>query len=285
MTIEQIHLAGNVLVGLYEKALPQEWSWEQRLTATGQAGYRYLEVSIDETDGRLARLDDALQQREIRHAIENTGIPLLTMCLSAHRRFPFGSSDAAIRTRSYELMRRAIDFSVSTGVRIVQVAGYDVFYEPRSDDTVRRYIEGLHLATEWAAQAGVMLALENVDAPISESLNVSMKLIAEMNSPWFQIYPDMANVAAEGYDPCSELALCAGHLVAVHVKDGRLGVLRGVPFGEGIVPFDDVFRILRSIGFTGPMTVEMWAQYYNDPLEAACAARLFVENLLDRHYR
>jgi L-ribulose-5-phosphate 3-epimerase len=276
---------GGVLVGLYEKALPAEWSWEQRLAAAGEAGYLYTEVSIDETDGRLARLEDAETQREIRHAIENTGIPLLTMCLSAHRRFPLGSADPAIRERGYDIMRRAIDFSVNVGVRIVQVAGYDAYYEPHTDDTVRRYIDGLHISTERASQAGVMLALENVDAPISASLHDSMKLVAEMNSPWFQMYADMANVAAEGYEPCAELALCQGHLAAVHVKDGQPKIVRGVPFGTGIVPFDDVFRTLRSTGFSGPMTVEMWAQYYEDPLAAACEARLFVQDLLDRHYR
>ena len=279
------HLAGDVLVGLYEKALPPEWSWAERLAATGRAGYRYLEVSIDETDARLARLDDAAEQRAIRGAIESTGVPLLTMCLSAHRRFPLGSADASLRERGYEIMRRAIDFAVFTGVRVVQVAGYDVFYEPHSADTVARYLEGLHLATEWACQAGVMLALENVDAPITASLRASMEVVAAMDSPWFQMYPDMANVAAMGFDPCAELTLCAGHLAAVHVKDGRLNVLRGVDLGAGIVAFDDVFATLRGLHFCGPMTVEMWAQYAPDPFQAACEARGFVQALLDRHYR
>lgn len=280
-------LAGDVLVGLYEKALPAEWPWEQRLLAAAQAGYRYLEISMDETDARLARLEDLAEQREIRRAIENTGVPLMTMCLSAHRRFPFGSADPAVRERGYEIMRRAIDLAVYTGVRIVQVAGYDAFYEPRTDDTIRRYIEGLHMATHWASQAGVMLALENVDAPITASLRDSMKLVAEMGSPWFQMYADMANVAAEGFDPCEELALCAGHLVAVHVKDGQPKVVRGVPFGTGIVPFDAVFRTLKSTGFSGPMTVEMWAQFApgpDGPLDAAREARMFVQDLLDRIY-
>ncbi len=290
MTTPFIPLAGGVLVGLYEKALPADWPWEQRLLAARQAGYRYLEISMDETDGRLARLEDGAEQRTIRRAVENTGVPLLTMCLSAHRRFPLGSADAAVRARGFEIMRRAIDFAVYTGVRIVQVAGYDVFYEPHTEDTVRRYIEGLHLATEWACQAGVMLALENVDAPISASLRASMQLVREMDSPWFQMYPDMANVAAEGFDPCVELALCEGHLAAIHVKDGQPKVMRGVPFGTGIVPFDDAFRTLKAIGFCGPMTVEMWAQFAGDPagqgpLDAACLARAFVQRLLDSHYR
>ena len=44
-------------VGLYEKALPDELSWEERLEAAGRAGYDFVEISIDESDERLARLD------------------------------------------------------------------------------------------------------------------------------------------------------------------------------------------------------------------------------------
>ena len=40
-------------VGLYEKALPASMCWEERLTAAGQAGYDFVEISIDESDERL----------------------------------------------------------------------------------------------------------------------------------------------------------------------------------------------------------------------------------------
>jgi L-ribulose-5-phosphate 3-epimerase UlaE len=50
------------------------------------------------------------------------------------------------------------------------------------------------------------------------------------------------------------------------------------------VPFDEVFRTLNRTGFYGPMTVEMWTQFAADPLDAACQARAFVQDLLDKHY-
>ena len=60
-----------------------------------------------------------------------------------------------------------------------------------------------------------------------------MRLVTAMDSPWFQMYADMANVAAEGFDPCVELALCAGRLAAVHVKDGRPKVVRQAVSRQG----------------------------------------------------
>jgi L-ribulose-5-phosphate 3-epimerase len=275
-------------VGLYEKALPSVWSWDQRLAATADAGYSFAEISIDPSDERLARLTwPAGAKADLRRAIAASGVPILTMCLSAHRMYSLGSRVAATRARGLEIMRRAIDFSVDVGLRIVQVPGYDVFDEQPGDaDTVARFMDGMYQAVEWATQAGVMLALENVDVPLSESIVPCMEIVRQINSVWFQIYPDMANIAAAGYDPVAELPLCAGHLVAVHVKDGLPRTIRGVPFEKGLVHFDEVFRVLAGLNFRGPLTVEMWADMdkTGDPVVAARAARRFVADLIEKTY-
>lgn len=44
-------------IGLYEKALPSGWSWQERLDAVKELGFDFLEISIDESEERLARLD------------------------------------------------------------------------------------------------------------------------------------------------------------------------------------------------------------------------------------
>jgi L-ribulose-5-phosphate 3-epimerase len=139
----------------------------------------------------------------------------------------------------------------------------------------------LQQGLQWAGRAGVMLGLENVDTPYLESIDRGLALVRELNSPWFQLYSDMANLAGAGYHPPDQFRLAAGHLVAVHVKDARPGVIRGVPFGEGIVPFPETFQALAQIGFSGPLVVEMWADMdkTGDPVNTAVAARNFVENL------
>jgi L-ribulose-5-phosphate 3-epimerase len=275
-------------MGLYEKALPASWSWDRRLDAMAGAGYTFAEISIDPSDQRLARLHwPTGSKADLRRAIASSGVPILTMCLSAHRQYCLGSRVAATRERSLEIMRRAIEFSVDVGVRIVQVPGYDVFDEQPGDaETVARFIDGMHRAAEWAGQAGVMLGLENVDVPLSESIAACVEITRQVNSVWLQMYPDMANAAAAGYDPVSELPHCAGRLVAVHVKDGLPRTIRGVPFEAGLVHFDDVFRVLAGLAFRGPLTVEMWADMdkTGDPVGAVRAARQFVANLVDKTY-
>lgn len=272
-------------VGLYEKALPAQWSWDQRLAAAADAGYSFVEICIDESDERLARLAwPASCTTALCRAIAESGVPLLSMCLSAHRRYSLGSRSPQMRERAETIMRRAIAFAVDVGVRIVQVAGYDVFYEESDAGTAARFLEGLRRAAEWAGQAGVMLALENVDVPLSESLSRCMAIVHQVNSLWFQSYPDMANAAAAGYDPVTELVHCAGHMVAVHVKDSLPRTIRRVPFGAGIVPFEPVFRTLAGLGYRGPLVVEMWAdtEGVDDPVATARAARRFVADLVEK---
>lgn len=277
---------GERWIGLYEKALPAEWSWLRRLSTTAEAGYQYAEISIDESDERLARLDwSCHEMAELRAAISSAGIPVLTMCLSGQRRFPLGSKDPATRRRAFDIIMRAISFSFDAGIRIIQVPGYDVYFEPSDTATMARYHEGLCLAAEWAGAAGVMLALENVDVPASASLVRAMETVRHVNSPWFQIYPDFANVAASGYNPVEELPLCRGHIVAVHFKDSLPGIIRGVPFHSGIVPFEQVFLTLAACGYRGPLTVEMWAHMdpTGSPFESIVAARQLVARLLAAH--
>ena len=266
-------------VGLYEKALPAEWPWDRRLAATAGAGYDFAEISIDETDERLARLDwGAMERAALRRAIADSGVRILTMCLSGHRKYPLGSHSPEIRRRGLEIFRKAIDFAVDVGLGIMQVAGYDVSYEPCDADTAAYYLDGLRQGTEWASQACLMLGLENVNVPISESMTASMRLVDAVRSPWFQMYPDMANLVGGGFDPPDEFRLAKDHIVAVHVKDGMRNNIRGVPFGEGHVPFAKTFEALQECGFHGPLVVEMWGHLdrTGDPFESARAARAFV---------
>jgi L-ribulose-5-phosphate 3-epimerase len=270
-------------LGLYEKALPANLEWEARLEMVARAGYDFVEISIDESEARLGRLFWTPSQRAaLRAAIANTGVPIMTMCLSGHRKYPLGSASSNVRDKALDILERAIGFAAEIGLAIVQVMGYDVFYEPAYAGTEARFLDGLRQGVRWAGSAGVMLALENTDLEFLDSVQKGLRIIDLLGSPWCQLYPDMGNLAAAGFDPVQQLRLGAGHLVAVHVKDTKPGLVRGVPFEEGIVPFEKVFRALAEIGFWGPMTVEMWSQLdeTGNPLDAVVSAREFVDRML-----
>ena len=41
-------------LGLYEKAMPNNFSWEEKLVNAKQAGFDFVEISVDETDEKQA---------------------------------------------------------------------------------------------------------------------------------------------------------------------------------------------------------------------------------------
>jgi L-ribulose-5-phosphate 3-epimerase len=270
-------------VGLYEKALPDAMSWEERLAAAGRAGYDFIEISIDESDGRLSRLDwSASERAALRRSISNTGVKIMSMCLSGHRKYPLGSHIPELRRQGQDILRKAIDFAGDVGLRVVQVMGYDVFYETSDEETGANFIDGLKLGTRWAEQAGVMLGLENLDTPYVENLSTALSIIREIDSPWLRLYPDIGNLAAAGYYPPDEITLAKGQLLGVHVKDAMPKVIRGIPFEKGIVPFRETFQALVKTGFWGLIGIEIWGSMHTgeDPVASVAAARRFVGGLV-----
>lgn len=271
-------------VGLYEKALPASLSWEERLAAAGQAGYDFVEISIDESDERLGRLDwSPVERAALRRAITDTGVRVMTMCLSGHRKYPLGSHDPQVRCQGQEILRKAIAFAGDIGLRVVQVMGYDVFYEPSDEQTRANFIDGLRLGAVWAEQSGVMLGLENLDTPFVENLPKALDIIQEIDSPWLKLYPDLGNLAAAGFPPAEQLPLAGRQLLGIHIKDVLPRVIRGVPFGEGIMRFHETFHALAQTGFWGLIGIEMWGDRHagEDPLASVAAARRFVGRLVD----
>ena len=263
--------------GVYEKALPAELGWPDRLAAAARAGFDFVEISIDESDERVGRLDwSPGQRRELRRALADAPASIDTMCLSAHRKFALGSLSVSLRRQALDIMRKAIDFSAELGIRIVQVAGYDVHYEPSTERTRALYMESILQSAAWARQGCVMLALENVENPIADSVEKGMGFVRAANTPWFQMYPDVGNLTAMQKDVARELRAGTGHLVGVHLKDTRVGEYRRVPFGTGLVDFTAAFRVLNELDFRGPFMVEMWNEAVGDPVAVVTEARRWL---------
>ncbi len=279
-------VADNPL-GIYEKALPTELSWMARLSLARALGFDFVEMSVDETDERLARLDwTSAERASLRAAVAETGVTVPSLSLSGHRRFPFGSRDPTIRAMAREIVRKAIDLSVSLGVRVIQLAGYDVYYEPSDQDTRRRFVEGLRWAVDQAARSQVTLAVENMDTPLINSITAWQEYAKVIESPFFCVYPDLGNLSAWNNDVPAELRKGAAKMVAIHLKDtlrvtnDSPGQFRNVPFGAGCVDFQTCFRALDKLHYCGPFVIEMWSGRDAEAVvEVAEARRWLLEQM------
>ena len=229
-------------LGLYEKSMPHSMTLSEKLVCAKTSGFDFLDVSIDETEEKLIRLYwDACQRRETVNAISDIGIPIGTMCLSGHRKYPLGSMDEMIRHKSLDIMKRAIDLACSWGIRIIQLAGYDVYYEEGCDHTRAYFMENLAKSVEMAAASGVVLAFETMETPFMDTVGKAMRYVRDINSPYLQVYPDLGNLsnAAKLYGHCvaDDIETGKGHIVAMHLKETKPGKYRDVPYGTGTVDF------------------------------------------------
>lgn len=279
-----------ISLGIYEKALPDGLSWNEKLLLVKELGFNYLELSVDESDEKLARLnweDDEI--KEVTNAIKETGTPIYTLMLSGHRRYPLGSSKYEDRDKSIEMAYKAIDLARKIGIRNIQLAGYDVYYEKKSVLSNTLFLEGLQDIVNYAAGSQVMLAIETMDDPFINSITKVRNIKKQIKSPWLQAYPDLGNISAWPQNNIiDELAIGFENIVSIHLKDTLQvskdfpGKFKNVDFGTGCVDFKGCLKFLNDMGYSGTYTIEMWNQGNNSEAIAKIKeAKLFFEDIFD----
>lgn len=267
-------------LGIYEKALPKDITWEERFQIAKKLGFQFIEMSVDETDERLARLEwSKAKRQEVMQASLEYGIPIRSICLSGHRRYPFSSHEETTRKKAREIMKKGLQLAADLGVRVIQLAGYDVYYEEKDETTRNHFIEGLKRACELAAEYQIIIAIEIMDDPFMSSITKYLEIKEAVPSQWLKVYPDLGNLSAwtENNVP-AELEKGITEIVAIHLKDTLAvtttfpGKFRDVIFGEGCVDFDCCLEALAKLNYKGPFLIEMWSEVsenYLDDIEKA----------------
>lgn len=249
-------------IGLYEKAMPGKLSWTEKMLAAKKAGYDFIEISIDETDEKLKRLDMSKEERMgLVSLMQTLEMPIRTMCLSGHRKYPLGSNDPEIRQRSMEIMEKALQLADDLGVRIIQLAGYDVYYEQGNDETRKYFLNNLKKASEMAAAKGILMGFETMETEFMNTVQKAMSYVKQIDSAYLNVYPDLGNItnAAVTYGNTvnNDLETGRGKLVAMHLKETVPGKFREIPFGTGHVDFENGIKKAWELGVRRFVT-EFW---------------------------
>ena len=276
----------DINIGIYEKALPKSITWKERINIVKECGYDFMEISIDETDERLARLEYSKEEiKEIRDYLLDTDVRIPSMCFSGHRRFPMGSMNKETRDKAMELMEKAIIFADRLGIRTIQLAGYDVYYEEGNEHTKKYFVENLKRSVKWAECMNVTLAIEIMDHKFINSITKYMEFSRIISSPYLKVYPDIGNLSAWPENNMYkelELGIKEKEIVAIHLKDTLKvteefpGKFKEVPFGEGCVDFVDSFKILKELDYNGPFLIEMWTEKSETPIEDVKNAKKWI---------
>ncbi|MDD6283566.1 MAG: L-ribulose-5-phosphate 3-epimerase [Oribacterium sp.] len=273
-------------LGLYEKAIPVGLGWSKMFAITKEGGFDRLEISVDESDWRLGRLDlSAAEQHEIGNLSREMGVGIRTMCLSGHRKYPLGSHDPEVRQRSMQIMEKAIRFCVNADISIIQLAGYDVYYEKSDAETEKWFIENLRKSTDYAAKHGVILAFETMETPFMDTCKKSMHYVDLIQSPWLGVYPDIGNLknaaVIYGTDVVEDMNTAKGHIFAVHLKETKPGIYRDMNFGcGGHTEYERCINASLKMGvrmFTGEFWYQKGQDYKSKIQDASTFLRRKIE--------
>lgn len=278
-------------LGMYEKAVPKDLSWKEKLEACKKAGFDWLEISIDESDERISRLYwDETKKKELLDLTKEVGLPIWTMCFSCQRKYSLGSIDSEREKKALELMELAIYFASYMGIRIIQLAGYDTYYEESNALSKVKFIKNLKRACELASKKGVILAFETMmDREFISTVSKAMEYVNICNSPYLNVYPDIGNLEAAridfGYQDSvvEDIYKGKGHIVATHLKETAPKRDRNVKWGEGITNYIEDIKALKECGvsmFNG----EFWCNDENNYLNDCIEANQFLRNKLNEIY-
>lgn len=184
-----------------------------------------------------------------------TNVRIISLCLSGHRKYPLGTLNEKDNEKAMEMLYKACDLAQYLGIRIIQLAGYDVFYEESTEKTKKKFIENVKIAVGYAASKGVILAFETMNTDLMNTVEKARRIIDEINSPYLQIYPDIANLInfgnyIGGETPATDLLNGEGHIVACHLKETNEKHERRIPFGSGNnhTAYAKHIQILKQLG-------------------------------------
>lgn len=220
-------------IGLYEKAMPSALNWKEKLQCAGTAAMTLWRSASTRPMPAWPGWSGPRGAGQLRETMQKVGVPIRSMCLSGHRKYPFGASDPAVRQRSLEIMEKAIQLADDLGIRVIQLAGYDVYYEEGTEQTRKDFAENLKKAVEMAAVHGVVLGFETMETEFMNTVEKSMQYVKLIDNPYLGVYPDVGNLtnAAKTYGTSvlDDLETGRGHLVAMHLKETGARQVPGDP--------------------------------------------------------
>ncbi|HXZ97813.1 MAG TPA: sugar phosphate isomerase/epimerase family protein [Candidatus Acidoferrum sp.] len=228
----------------------KEWALEG-----SRAGLDGIDLSILFLKSRSAEYLD-----KTRHEIEETGIRVAMVTT-----YPdFTHPDSMERERELTKLKDDIVTASRLGADLVRVTAGQAHPSVSRRDGINWAVNGLTRAMEFASGYPVKLAYENHAKPgawqytdFSHPTDIFLEIVERTASIALGVNWDTANTIAYGDDPIPILKKVLNRVVSVHAADtSTRGELKHVLLGTGLVPFKEMFQILRDGGFDAWICIE-----------------------------
>jgi sugar phosphate isomerase/epimerase len=197
---------------------------------------------------------------KVRQEIGETGVRVAMVTT-----YPdFTHPDPAERERQLTKLEDDIVTASRLGADLLRVTAGQAHPSVGRREGIEWAVNGLVRATEFAREYPVKLAYENHAKPgawqytdFSHPTDIFLEIVERTAHASLGVNWDTANTIAYGDDPIPVLKRVLNRVVSVHAADtSTRGELKHVLLGTGLVPFKEMFQILRDGGFDGWICME-----------------------------
>jgi hexulose-6-phosphate isomerase len=248
---------------------PKEMPVAEKFRQAKDAGFEGIELRFGDEVSSSLRADEVKRLGDEAH---RAGIQIASLWVGgAFRTNPLNSPDPAVRARSLEGLKQAIEFAtyLNCGALLMYLCrlGDGPKFEYGYEDTWNRMTAELPKAIPWAQEARVVLTPENVWNKFLVSPLEMRTFVDQFHSPWLQTHFDVGNVMQYGY-PQDWILTLGSRIKRVHLKDYKLSARyeqgRFVDLLEGDVDFKAVMAALVKVEYRGFLSPEVGYEP-NDP--------------------
>lgn len=261
-----------------------EHDFARQCELAGQMGYDGLEVA-PVTLSDEPHLLPPERRKEIRRIAEDSGVPVtgLHYLLVAPKGLSITSTDAAVRERTVDVIRRLIALAHDLGGKII-VHGSPLHrrLEAGHEAAGRRYgAECWAAIAKDAEAAGITYCIEPLHQPDANFVNTveeAAAIVRQIDSPAIRTMIDCSAATIWEKQPVPDLIrqwMPTGLIAHIHFNDPN----RRGP-GDGTLAFSPILRALRETGYTGNAAIEPFIYI---PDGTSCAARNigFMRGVID----
>ena len=201
---------------------------------------------------------------KIRRDLEDVGIEIAMLT-----DYPdFTHPDQLQREREFAYFSRDIALASQLGAQYVRVTAGQKHPGLSRAESVSLAIEHIKRSTEIADRMGIKLVLENHYKPgawmymdFGATVDVFLELMDSLKEYGVGVNFDTANAVVIGGDPIGLLREVLDSVVTVHVADTTVNdELVPSIIGTGVVPFTEMFSLLKGHGSVQYLCIEEWSQ-------------------------
>jgi sugar phosphate isomerase/epimerase len=257
-------------------------SFAEAVQRLARIGYQGVEVTADVPHawpaGLLDEQLDAMRDELARNSLQISNVNGFMMKAIADARQPYWHPSWIEDDRHYRQVR--VDHTVRCLSLARRLGAHSVSTEPGGplparaswNGELKTFVQELKPVLEHAEKQGLSLLVEPEPGLLIETSEQFLELAGRLDSPAFGLNFDIGHFFCVGEDPAQAVTGLARYIRHVHLEDipASRAHQHLIP-GDGVIDLAAVCGALRSAGYDGWVTVELYP-YVNDPDAAARTA-------------